>query len=108
MDGEKLVIIAGIVMAIAALSMGGEDTTEGGEDDQDNGDNGTEIGKQTIKLSVEGQGQARLVLDGVPQDWTESGYQLKVEKGTEIGIDVNPAMDWKFARYEGKQPPYTA
>jgi len=104
MDGEKLVIVAGILMAIFALSTGGEDTTEGGE----NGDNGTEIGKQTIKLSVEGQGQARLVLDGVPQDWTENGYEVKVEKGTEVSIDVNPAMDWQFVRYEGKQPPYTA
>ena len=107
MDGEKIVIIAGIVMAVAAFSMGGEDTTGGGEDDQDNGDNGTEIGKKTVKLSVQGQGQARLNLDGSPQSWTQNGYEVKVEKGTQVSIDVNPAQGWGFARYEGKQPPYT-
>ena len=105
MDNKTLTAIGVMGLAAAAVGMSwGDEGNGGGGDDGNGGDNGSET--TSIKLNVQGGGQARFVVDGTPHDWTEDSYITEVPTGAQVDIDTKANRGYSFSRFEGTQPPY--
>ena len=109
MDRKALVGVAALGLAVAAVSTTwGQDTGDNGENGNGgNGNGDTEPKSVTVKLTVQNGGQARFVIDGNPEQWTDSSYSLEVDPNTQVNVEVEPDSGYKFKEYKGQKPPYT-
>ena len=61
----------------------------------------------TVKINVQGGGQARAVINNNTKQWTSNSISVGAKEGDRVEIEVQADRGWKFSRYEGKEPPYT-
>lgn len=61
----------------------------------------------TLKLNIQGGGQARFVVNGDPKSWTSNSMSVGAKEGDSVDIEVQSDSGYQFERYDGKTPPYT-
>lgn len=104
MDNKMMVGIVALGLAAAAMSSSwGQDGGNGG-----NGDNGDQQPDSIkLKLNVNGNGQARYVIDGSPGTWTSTTSERTVSPGTSVDVETRPDEGYTFTEYQGRVPPFT-
>lgn len=57
---------------------------------------------RTVELTVSGEGQARLVVNGTDHEWTETGYTKGVQEGDHVEVEYDPAQGYEFSSFTGE------